>query len=728
MRCNKRILILWALSTVLCQIVAPVWALPPDLRAATTAEGEAELVAGLADRYVADFVAHERLVVNSAVLDEEVQRLEGIGAAGGPLSDLADSLTRLEPATRSAIAITLRDGSQPVLDNLDAALSDLHRQTGELTSVWQAARRSLNQDQFLLFRVKASRRLNSQLASLLSVDKRWFWLFGLIAVGCMLGVVLHDRRREVRRMVHGGRARAMGLTKLLTLAMFLLGALTMATFVMGDKIYEALLVLGSATEASPRQVIEDRNADIRQNLKTAEASYRQQQARYNQSLATCQTRLAHGTGGMAPLTPLWKDFRTRVLNFAAETTLLERLPAAVQGDLAELGQVREELAVNTEATVRYLRLRQVIRGSLGLALLGLTTFGGVFFWRGRRQRRETTAATCPLCLGRDSLVADRSDGLGMTAEAFGTVRCRNVISQQPYEECDYSFATAYQPMAKLCFPTLGVPQAGKTHWLAMLYWALGRGEFPPSVEFHKLKSRTSEDFDVLVEEILTSRIGTAATQRERIPHPVVFNFRDRDRYGRSNLLVNIFDYSGEVTLDMRVDDYRRRRALAADGYLFFLDPTYPTAPQAKALADFREDLRLLQAVKTGKRIRTPVALCVSKIDMLGGPGSASGSGDWIGQFFQDLARIDPSGDAITLDVIEARSRLVARLRETIWPGWQVERQVRELFGGRFMFFPLSPVGLEGRGESDLSLRTISPFGLLEPLLWLLQMNGYCVLR
>ena len=51
----------------------------------------------------------------------------------------------------------------------------------------------------------------------------------------------------------------------------------------------------------------------------------------------------------------------------------------------------------------------------------------------------------------------------------------------------------------------------------------------------------------------------------------------------------------------------------------------------------------------------------------------------------------------------------------------------DLFGGRYMFFPLTPVGLDGRGETDLSLRTISPFGLLEPLVWLLEMNGYPIL-
>jgi hypothetical protein len=31
------------------------------------------------------------------------------------------------------------------------------------------------------------------------------------------------------------------------------------------------------------------------------------------------------------------------------------------------------------------------------------------------------------------------------------------------------------------------------------------------------------------------------------------------------------------------------------------------------------------------------------------------------------------------------------------------------------------------GEKDLNKRTINPYGILEPLLWLLHMNGYPVL-
>jgi hypothetical protein len=287
-------------------------------------------------------------------------------------------------------------------------------------------------------------------------------------------------------------------------------------------------------------------------------------------------------------------------------------------------------------------------------------------------------------------------------------------------------------MPKLCFPTLGVPRAGKTHWLAMTYWQLNRGNYPRSVRFERVRpveTASGEDFDRIVEQILISRLGTTGTQGTRIPHPLVFNFADRDRWGPSSLLVNIFDYSGEVTATLGVDDYRRRRAMEADGYFFFLDPTLPAEPQAKALAEFREDLRLVKGVSGSRGIRLPLALCVSKIDLLAKQSYAlPDGGDAVARFYEELAQIDPTGEAMTLDVIEARSRLTARLSSTIWPGWQVQRTVEDVFRERLLFFPMTPVGLDGRGESDLSLRTIAPFGLLEPLAWLLHRNGYPVLE
>jgi hypothetical protein len=642
---------------------------------------------------------------------------------------LLKELSETDNPTRQPLAEFLDQNAAPVSKSLDGAADALDGQLAKVTNAWQSVRASLDEQQRLLLKLEGSGRVAGQLAALLSVDKRWFWLFGLVAVLTLGGVVFHERRHEIRRLLNGGRARAMGLSKFLAAAALILAALTVATFVNGERIYESLLTVGSGREASPRETISQQKAAIDAQIAPLERKHEELQRQYDAAMATARQRIAAALPARSTLPADWKKTRQRALELSTTLDLLDRLPQAMQADIEKLAKLNKALDDQAEDTARYKRLRQWIRGGLGSALVGLVVSGGWLFYRGVRVRREASRDTCPLCLGVDHL--EPAPDYGRRADGphdVAVVQCKNVISQEPYEQCDYSFMEIYRAMTKVCFPTLGVPQAGKTHWLAMLYWELNRGKYPKSVQFEKIRSQSSQDFDVLVEEILNSRIGTAATQRDRIPHPLVFNLQDRDTLGRNNLLVNIFDYSGEVTSDMGVEDYRRRRALEGDGFFFFLDPTYPSEPQSKALADFREDIRLVKGIKAGRRVRIPVALCVSKIDLLAGKSfSLPGGGDAIAWFYKELGRIDPTGEAMTWDVIEARSRLLGELRDTIWPGWEIQRQIDDLFGGGYLFFPLTPVGLDGAGEADLSLRTISPFGLLEPLLWLLEMNGYPVL-
>ena len=82
----------------------------------------------------------------------------------------------------------------------------------------------------------------------MSVDKRWFWLFGVLAVGTLLVLVLHDRRHELRRRFHGGRGRALALSAFLTATTVVLLALTLITFLMGDRLY--LWFLGDRSAAA----------------------------------------------------------------------------------------------------------------------------------------------------------------------------------------------------------------------------------------------------------------------------------------------------------------------------------------------------------------------------------------------------------------------------------------------------------------------------------------------
>ena len=193
-------------------------------------------------------------------------------------------------------------------------------------------------------------------------------------------------------------------------------------------------------------------------------------------------------------------------------------------------------------------------------------------------------------------------------------------------------------------------------------------------------------------------------------------------------MLNVFDYSGEVFTQQNLASYHRRRALDADGYFLFLDPTESSDVQATALADFQEDVRVVKQQPKGQSLNCPVAICVPKIDLLTTMHYAdTGPSGPISSFYDELKEIDSKGRGVCLKSIRARSEAMKRLRDTIWPGWQMEQKLRELFGGRYMFFPLSPVGMSELGETDLTQRTIEPYAVLEPLMWLLQMNGHPVL-
>ncbi len=698
-----------------------------DAQAVSDASSVEREAVELAQQYVLRTANCARLEAGNTFLEAELTRLDALNKSDAAGAELVRGLARVDAEMRRTLGDVLQENADILTQGVDGSLAVMQTREAEARAAWIEMRAARIRSELVLYEIRASGQVAGQLASLLSVDKRWFWLCGMLAVGTLFAVVCHDRRHELRKRLNGGRPKAMGLSKALAVLLVLLMCATIVTFVMGDRIYEALLAVGTGDEESSRQRIERESAvllarqgelvDSREALEETRAALQE----------TVHSRLVEGFPARNRVPDRWQEVREALLTACETMAVLDVVGEGLQADRADLTQKAEVLRSEEAATRWYLLIRRWIRGLLGMVLSGLTAAGGMWYWTGVARRRRATADTCPLCLGRGSLNS-HEEAEAESAE-LRVVQCRNVISQEPYEECDFSFKEAYRAMSKLCFPTLGIPQAGKTHWLAMLYWSLNQGNYPKKVQFERVRSQTSEDFDRIVEEILNARIGTAATQQDRIPYPLVFNFRDHDPLGRSNLLLNIFDYSGEVTSEMDATDYRRRRALDGDGFLFFLDPTYPSEVQAKALADFREDLRLLKGVKAGRRLRIPVALCISKIDLLAGHDYRLEDGsDAIAKFYEDLSRIDPTGESTKQSILEERSRLTSELRRVIWPDWQIERQIEDLFGGRFAFFPLTPVGLDGRGEADLSLRTISPFGLLEPMLWLLQMTGHPVLE
>jgi hypothetical protein len=103
-----------------------------------------------------------------------------------------------------------------------------------------------------------------------------------------------------------------------------------------------------------------------------------------------------------------------------------------------------------------------------------------------------------------------------------------------------------------------------------------------------------------------------------------------------------------------------------------------------------------------------------------------------------IDRLRQAGEGpLTLEALRQRSDLAAEALDEVYPTWKIQEVLSDHFGSNFLFFPLTPVGLAEQdrvllslkpGRDTLKSRTLAPFGVSEPILWLLHALGYRVLE
>jgi len=363
----------------------------------------------------------------------------------------------------------------------------------------------------------------------------------------------------------------------------------------------------------------------------------------------------------------------------------------------------------------------MIQFFFGFLLLLITGVGGFWFQRGVRKRMKELGETCPLCL---------SDSFKNTEVR----RCPVVLNEDIGDEgiCNFNYQAAYRELQKLSFATLGHPSSGKTFWLALCFNQIILGQdIPDFVHMEEQPAEGTHKIEEILKYILEDKMHPEATDPGIMPRPVLFNFRDRDPFGASNELISFLDFSGELLQDLEDDvepeeGTQLYRALMADGFLYFLDPMLGSTEQTKSFRDFRNALRKLLKLSLGAQAHTPVAVCISKIDIIGCMEYANERGA-VGKFYEKLSEI---GTGCTMEKIRQRSDAVKELLPFMWPDWEIERQIKDFFVGRIMFFPTSPIGIGQPFENDresIEDRNIEPFLIVEPMLWLVHMTGHLVL-
>ena len=265
--------------------------------------------------------------------------------------------------------------------------------------------------------------------------------------------------------------------------------------------------------------------------------------------------------------------------------------------------------------------------------------------------------------------------------------------------CNFRFLRRYQSVRRLCFPVVGVRASGKTHMLATGYDKVRKQLAPTVATLQPAVSLGDERFNQIIEMILAYK-KDAGGNPHVMPDPVMLEVSDADPAGANTALLNLFDYAGEL-VNQKVDmDRLKKQAVMMDGFMLFLDPTQLDGAGGKvtlerqldALNVFMSDMRKERNVGVGRKVPVPVAVCITKFDLLLTENPIQGQ---VVPVIRHLNReLTPQvPEEMTLDMITQRSEMVKDVLPLIFRGVNLRDVIEKYVGPRVMFFPVSSVSL-----------------------------------
>jgi len=628
--------------------------------------------------------------------------------AVGLASQVADAVQKSNQEQLEALQ-TLVTSLKKRRDEAEARYRDLSSTDLGLESRWREAEEMahLRRDSVLAW---------SQV--LASMSRQWCTL--LIVAMVSLTLWWHDRRRGFRQWL---RSRAVAREPIATALWWAAGI--------------AVTCQGCGTPLPPLSIRPQWEAERRASLEKEKQALVSDLAKLDVEMAELErtvTILENETNREEASDRLATDTNREIESsqktHQRQVEQLSHQVASLQFEISAFERSSETLATSVQKTTEQIRQFQsrlpsqsrrmkqtevgVVFALAGLFLLPLQL--SVWkHWRESRKHRRT----CPRCLTEDQLKP-----LGDGKRTLKLV-CNAEIKKG--QKCAAEFPPDVQRRSRLCFPTVGIINSGKTKWIR-------------SVE--KQFERDMTEGHAHISLVTPSNAGKVhtSTKADEVPMPIVLRLRDRDVVPpRGQTLLMLFDYGGEMG-KRTVTDSPKKRALFMDGFVLFLDPTRTRGkkdPSGKSLniddqienaRHFKEDLKAASDKVRGDRLEMPVAVCISKLDLLVNMNPLGG------RAFEFLDKLRETQDEpITLDLIQRRSQLCTTYLRQMFDGWNIEQFLRTNFGQRYMFFPLTPVNInqEELGQTDVNddveKRTAFPFGVQEPIWWLLHMYGYKVL-
>ncbi|AXX32186.1 hypothetical protein KCV87_31590 [Actinosynnema pretiosum subsp. pretiosum] len=283
---------------------------------------------------------------------------------------------------------------------------------------------------------------------------------------------------------------------------------------------------------------------------------------------------------------------------------------------------------------------------------------------------------------------------------------------------------------------IGSSDSGKSTWVGVLVHEFQRGDVSTRFSGMSLdllgessRTRYTRDFSVpLFEE--GRPVSPTATALRNAPEPLMFSlrFQRRRRFGPDRVapVVTVFyDTAGEDVARAQAMDQLISYLEAAEGIILLLDPVQMPRVREEvgstAKTGFTDQLHVVNRLgellrergsrSSAKRLRTPLAIALTKVDLLRA------------MFRPESPLRQPSRHDGVYDEQDSRD-VHEEVRGWLdrWYDPAFDRTVANLFQD-YRYFGLSALGAAPVSGTELAPSGVHPYRLEDPMLWLLARFG-----
>ncbi|MQY09542.1 hypothetical protein ACRB68_76680 [Actinomadura sp. RB68] len=318
--------------------------------------------------------------------------------------------------------------------------------------------------------------------------------------------------------------------------------------------------------------------------------------------------------------------------------------------------------------------------------------------------------------------------------------CGQTTGSRVCPECHNPLPPAYCDSPGRIVALVGAKNAGKSTYIAvLLHELMNRVGTELDASLVACDDRTIERYKrdfarPLLEErrLLPTTASAATSPREPLVYLLTRTRRARTRFARErtdSLALVLFDTAGEDLRSREVRDLHLRYLEAADAVIFLVDPLElpaarpsvgdgvptgaaddPDSEPINIIARVTEALRARHGVRPGERLRVPVAVALTKIDVLR-PALLRQSA---------LHRSRTGAGVLDLDDREAVNEQVRSLLHE-WQAGGLDTYLGQQYAD-YALFGLSALG--GVPENGrVGAGGVRPYRTEDPLLWLLHRFG-----